>query len=194
MSTVETIMQEEAAETVKQIAELKSNSARMFPVVWGHRALVEETLMYTAKDVIGCLIEAEMDLHEAVESLCLQDGVEPWEMDEAAQQAFEYYAHNFTQGCLEWLINHIDMENVVEDERLPRGVVVTTGDGKGNMERRVGTGPPDEEAEEDEEDYDEEAENQRGLRSQMERKKPCRGCWSHYREDESGHIVCDCTE
>lgn len=41
---------------------------------------------------------------------------------------------------------------------------------------------------------EEDAETQRGLRSLMERRKPCRGCWSHYRENTAGRIVCDCTE
>lgn len=51
---------------------------------------------------------------------------------------------------------------------------------------------------EGEEDYlcakCEDAESQRGLRLLMQRKKPCRACWSHYREAAGGRIVCDCTE
>jgi hypothetical protein len=50
---------------------------------------------------------------------------------------------------------------------------------------------------EGEEDYlcksCEDAEGQRGLRLQMQRKKPCRACWSHYRKNAAGRIVCDCT-
>lgn len=40
----------------------------------------------------------------------------------------------------------------------------------------------------------EEAENQRGLQSLMERKKPCRACWGPYRQSVSGRITCDCYE
>lgn len=41
---------------------------------------------------------------------------------------------------------------------------------------------------------EEDAETQRGLRLQMARRKPCRGCWGPYRENAAGRIVCDCTE
>jgi acetyl-CoA acetyltransferase len=137
------------------IEQMRESRELMIPPEWRGQEEGEISLMDTAKDVMEALIEHSMDMDAAAEWLCMRDGVEVEEMDEYAQRAFEYYAHNFTQRTLEWLINNIDLkegQEAIEDESLPRGHVVTCGDGRGNLERRVGTGPPLEGEHEDEDE------------------------------------------
>jgi hypothetical protein len=166
---------------------MRESRELMIPPEWRGQPEGEISLMDTAKDVMEALIEQEMDMDAAVKWLCMRDGVEPEKMDEYAQRAFEYYAHNFEQETLEWLINNIDLkEEAIADERLPRGLVVTHSDGKGNLERRVGTGPAA--------DEDEDAEDQWGKRMMIERKKCCRGCWGPYWINAEDRAVCACEE
>ena len=149
------------------IEQMRESRELMIPPEWRGQEEGEISLMDTAKDVMEALIEHRMDMDAAAEWLCMRDGVEVEEMDEYAQRAFEYYAHNFTQRTLEWLINNIDLkggQEAIEDESLPRGIVSTYNDGKGVVVRRVGTGPPQDEDEGRDEDEEVTADHYLALR------------------------------